>query len=111
MAKKAHKISPALEERLKSVAPNEPLEVIVQLEAPQIPAEGTRAERIDATKTNFDRAMTDLAGRVSSAGGQVLDRAWINSTARVRATPDQIKSLASDEHVQAIDSPVMLQPD
>ncbi len=73
MAAKARKISPALEERLKSVAPDEPLEVVLQLEPPQIPQEGTRAERIDATKSKFDRTMTDLAGRVSSAGGKVLD--------------------------------------
>jgi len=111
MAGKARKISPALEQRLKSVPANEPLEVVLQLEPPQIPSEGTRAERIDVTKTKFDRTMTDLAGRVSSAGGKVLDGAWINSTARVLATPDQIKSLASDEQVQAIDSPSMLRPD
>ncbi|MCV7254955.1 hypothetical protein HZU40_26220 [Mycolicibacterium fluoranthenivorans] len=105
------KISPSLEERLKSVASDEPLEVIVQLEPPQIPAEGSRAERIDATKTTFDRTMADLTSRLSSAGGKVLDGAWINSTARVLATPDQIKTLADDQDVQSIDSPVGLQPD
>ena len=112
MAGKSHdKISPTLQKRLRSVPPDEELEVILQLEPPQIPEEGTRAERIDATKNKFDLAMSDLAGRVSSAGGTVVDGAWINSTARVRATPDQIKSLATDEHVQAIDSPVALAPE
>jgi hypothetical protein len=73
--KSGSKISPALQERLKAVAPDEPLEVVVQLEPPQIPDDGTRAERIDATKTKFDRAMTDLAGRVSTTGGKVVEGA------------------------------------
>ncbi|MDX1874025.1 hypothetical protein SBI67_18040 [Mycolicibacterium sp. 120266] len=105
------KISPSLEERLKSVASDEPLEVIVQLEPPQIPFEGSRAERIDATRTTFNRIMADLTSRLSSTGGKVLDGAWINSTARILATPDQIKTLADDKDVQSIDSPVGLQPD
>ncbi|MBE1551835.1 hypothetical protein GGC64_005922 [Mycobacterium sp. OAS707] len=109
--KSGSKISPALQERLESVAPDEAMEVVVQLEPPQIPTQGSRAERIDATKTKFDRTLTDLTGKVSTAGGKVLSGAWINSTARVLATPDQIKTLAGDDHIQAIDSPVTLQPD
>jgi hypothetical protein len=105
------KISPALQERLNAVAPNEPLEVVLQLQPPDIPADGSRAERIDATKKKFDSTMSDLEGRVSSAGGKVLDGAWINSTARVLATPEAIKHLAGDERVQAIDTPATLAPD
>lgn len=104
------KISPALEEKLKTAPADEPVEVIVQLEPPQIPDWGSRAERIDATKKRFDRAMAEMVTRTSS-GGKVLETAWINSTARVLATPDQIKKLETDEKVQGIDAPAALEPD
>ena len=92
MAGRSHgKISPALEEKLKTVPADEPIEVIVELERPRIPEEGTRAERIQAVQQSFDRDVADIVERMSPDGGKVLETAWINSTARYLATPGQIK--------------------
>jgi hypothetical protein len=110
-AESTGKISPELEKRLRSVPADEPIEVIVHLEPPHIPLEGSRAERIGATKKTFERHMQQVVGSIGPDGGEVLETAWINSTALVRATPDQIKDLESQPQVEGIATPVTLQPD
>jgi hypothetical protein len=104
VSKRKSKISAALRDKLDSTPADEPIEVVVHLEPPKIAAGGSRAERIATTKQTFDRHVEQLASGVTGVGGKVLDTAWINSTARCLATPEQIERLQSDSSVKGLDA-------
>jgi hypothetical protein len=105
------KISPALAKKLETTRLDELVEVVVHLNPPQVPQEGTRTERIEITKRAFARDIDQLAAGVARGGGEVLETAWINSTARCLATPEQIEQLQLEDVVQGIDSLWRIDPD
>jgi hypothetical protein len=105
----ASKISPGLQEKLKTTPPDEQLEVIVQLQPPQISKSGSTQERIREVQRAFDLAIEELSRRMSPSKGSILQTAWINSTARCLATPDQIRVLEPDPSVVSVDLPATLQ--
>lgn len=99
------KISPTLAHQLKHAGPNEPIEVIVQLQPARRPAGGSRAERVTALKKGFNDNFERFTQRIDDNGGEILGTAWINSTVRARMTPSQIRSLGTDQLITEIDSP------
>jgi hypothetical protein len=105
----ASKISPQLQEKLKTTSPDEKLEVIVQLQPPQITKSGSTKERMQEVQRAFDQAIGELSRRMSPSQGSILQTAWINSTARCLATPDQIRVLEPDPSVVSVDLPATLE--
>jgi hypothetical protein len=105
----ASKISPGLQEKLKTAHPDEMLEVIVQLQPPKIPNSGPAQDRMQQLRRAFDQAVEELSRRMSPSRASVLQTAWINSTARLHATPDQIRVLEAEPSVVSVDLPATLQ--
>jgi hypothetical protein len=105
----ASKITPALQEKLKTTPPDVQLEVIVQLQPPRISQSGSSQEQMQEVQRAFAQAVEELRRRMSPSTGSILQTAWINSTARCLATPDQIRVLESDPSVVSVDLPATLQ--
>ena len=108
------KMSDRLQAELESKHPGEPIDLLIALSAPEVPASAssspvTRGEAIAAIKESFDRKVATVAAHVSSVGGVVLDSAWINSTVRTRIPVEAVQEFADDEQVEGLDIPSPLE--
>jgi hypothetical protein len=103
------KLSPRLAERIGSVDGSSSVEVIVELQPVDMPAAGSRQERMAALKERFERELRPVAERIIEAGGQVLETAWLNQTVRGRLPAREVPRVAEDEMVSGIDLPRMLE--
>lgn len=108
------KLSPRLEAELAARAPGDPVDVVIALAAPDVPAASApagRADAIAALKASFALRAESVTQTLTAAGGELLDSAWVNSTLRGRLPADRVGELAADEHVEGIDLPVRLEPE
>jgi hypothetical protein len=104
------KISGELAARLEQSDTNDFLDLIVELEPGSAPsASGSRAERIAAQKQSFDHHAGPVERLIQQAGGEVLDRAWINQTLRARLPVRSVHDLTKAAEVSAIDVPHRLE--
>lgn len=107
----AGKTSPRLAEVLERAAPDDPLDVIVELRPAELPAEGTRRERMDAAREAFAVDLREFDGLVAEHGGEVLDSVWLNQTVRARLPAGAVEAVAADPIVVAVDLPRPLEAD
>lgn len=105
------KISRRLRARLEAAPPDEPVEVVIGLAPPDTSGDRTPAERIAVIKRDFQRQAEAVTDQLASAGGEVLGEAWINSTIRARIPAGQVRELAADDLVEALDTPERLEPE
>ena len=106
-----HKVSPRLRAKLSDAKSDSNVEVVIQLTPPKLRSAGSRGERAAAAKEQFEREVASMRDRISSAGGEVIDTAWINSTVRSRIRAEHVEDLAADDRVVALDVPVPLEPE
>jgi hypothetical protein len=114
-AKKAT-VSKRLQAELASRKPGDPVDIIIALAPPDLPAanlatHGDRAQAIDSVKKAFEVNAQSVTADLSALGGEVVDSAWINSTLRGRVAVDQVKHLAKSRGVEALDLPSELTPE
>ncbi|MFH9227702.1 hypothetical protein [Streptomyces lydicus] len=104
------KLSPDLLEHLASAAVDNPVEVILELQPLTMP-NGTRQERVAALREAFDREVRPIVQLVEEAHGRIVERAWINQTARAVIPAGAIPAVASEASVARIDLPDFVHPD
>jgi hypothetical protein len=90
---------------LVATGPGEQVDVVIEMTPPVIVAVGTRAERVAATKRGFDGLAWSMIQKISPAGGEVPDTAWINSTVRGRIPVGVLNHLLDDVNVRRVDAP------
>jgi hypothetical protein len=76
----------------------EMVEVVVELEHPR---EGDMKTR----RSHFDDRCRDLEQHISRLGGEVVGKAWINSTLLVRVPQDAVSGIADREEVVRVETP------
>ena len=103
------KVSPRLRARLDDAGSEQDVEVVVALAPPELPAEGSRGQKIAVAKQRFERDVASMSERITSSGGKIIDTAWINSTIHTRLRAEQVDDLATDDHVVALDLPAKLE--
>lgn len=97
----ADKVTPRLAELL-STRPDA-VEVVVELRPLGWPDGGTRQERVAALRDAFAAELGPVAERITAAGGEVLESAWINQTLRVRLPAAAVDEVAASGAVVRID--------
>jgi hypothetical protein len=100
------KISKVLEERLRSCAPDEQVELVLELgerHPDNLPT--ARSERNAALEEDFKTSTEPLKQLVRSVGGEVLKSTWLASALKVRIPAEGIERLRSAENVEFIDLP------
>ncbi|WP_405064995.1 hypothetical protein OG558_23875 [Kribbella sp. NBC_01510] len=107
--KPQEKVSPRLRAKLDDADSGQAVEVVVALAPPVLPDEGSRGQKIAAAKQRFEREVASVSERIASAGGEIIDAAWINSTIHTRLRAEQVDDLAADEHVVTMDLPTKLE--
>jgi len=103
------KIKPELVSKLEKADASDLLEVIFQLEstgaASATSSVGSRSEKIVAMKEAFNQDVASVEEAVRNAGGEVMDRAWINQTLRALVPARKIRDLCDMEKISAVDTP------
>jgi hypothetical protein len=107
----AAKLSRRLAKRIDSVDGSSPVEVIVELQPLNLPTAGSRQERMAAAKQRFELELRSVADKITEAGGQVLETAWLNQTVRSRIPAREVPRVAEDDTVSAIDLPGTITPE
>jgi hypothetical protein len=90
------------------------LEVVVELAEPDAPADkppAGRTERIAKMKESFHEQATPLEESITSLGGEVLGKAWINRTIHARVPARAVPELARAGAIAAVDVPHGLTPE
>ena len=105
------KLSPRLQQELDAIDDSSPVEVIVELQPLDLPKTGSRQERMAAAKRRFELEVQSVVDKITEAGGQVLETAWLNQTVRSRIPAGGVPSLAEDDTVSGIDLPSRLAPE
>jgi hypothetical protein len=108
------KVTPDLAGVLGSAPDDHLLEVVVELSEPD-DAEGEaptgRAEKIEHLKQSFHAQATPLEESITSLGGEVLGKAWINRTIHARVPARAVPELARAGSIAAVDMPHALTPE
>jgi hypothetical protein len=107
----AAKLSPRVAEWLATADGLSPVEVIVEMQPVDVPATGSRRDRVEAVKAGFEQELRAVAETIVAAGGRVLETAWINQTVRSSIPAAELVRVAEDDAVTAIDLPRPLTPD
>ena len=100
------KISDILQERLRTCAPGEQVEIVVELgehSPANLPA--SKSERHAALEEEFSRSSEPLGQLVRSIGGEVLSTTWLGSALKVRVPAKSVERLLSVDNVEFIDLP------
>ncbi len=110
----ARKLSATLADRLDHADAADLVEVVVELQA--APPAGTgdgmpRAARIAAARDAFGVASYPVERAIQSAGGEVVDAAWINQTVRAKLPASAVASLVKLHEVRLLDLPRTLTAD
>lgn len=98
------KISGALEDRLRSAAPGELVDVVVEVteqNPSSLPRE--RSERYAALEQHFGSSTEDVRQLIHGLGGQVLASSWLSRAIKVRIPVESIERLRSVDRVELID--------
>ncbi len=90
--------------RLAESADDELVDVILELNKPDVAAVG-RQERIALLKESFAQSSAPVTRAVEQLGGEVLGSAWINQTIHARLNPAGVRRLADLDAVAAVDLP------
>jgi hypothetical protein len=90
------------------------LEVVVELSEPDdagADAPAGRSEKIAQLKESFHAQATPLEESITSLGGEVLGKAWINRTIHARVPARAVSELARAGSIAAVDTPHRLEPE
>lgn len=103
------KLTPGLIERLDAAADDPLIDVVLEVR-PRSAAAPTakalsRTEAITATKQRFSEAAAPVEQHVTRLGGEILERAWINGSIRVRIPVSSVRQLADADDIASIDVP------
>lgn len=111
------KLTEKLAEHIEKTGVGGMLDVIVELD----PARGqnilsnsgdlSRQERVTKLQEDFTEQSAAVISKISEAGGEVLDHAWINKTLKVRVPVEKIGDIVGETEVKAIDLPEKLHPE
>ena len=117
----ADKLKSNLAAQLKKVSASDLVDVVLELHPqPDPPAAAgaptraaqaapqSRAEKIAAKKSAFDRSVAGVEEAVRKAGGEITGRAWINQTVRARVPAAAVEQLCRHDRVAAADAPARL---
>lgn len=106
------KVTSDLESRLQGSDDAQLLDVVVELRG-SVPTQhgGSRLAQMQALKDAFERSAADVERVVMAEGGEVVDRAWINRTVRIRVPAKAISRLAEHDEISVIDVPHAIKPD
>ncbi len=105
------KISAALVDHLANTS-DVNVELVVELKPaePSHVGASSREERIARLREAFEREAAPVEAAIRSAGGKVLERAWLNQTVRARVPRTAVEVLAALDEVFLLDLPRALQP-
>jgi hypothetical protein len=84
---------------------SEHVDVIVELDHDE------DAASVPALQASFAERAAPVEAAVADLGGEVVDRAWINSTLRVKIPADALPKLSAVPGVTALDAPRPLTED
>jgi hypothetical protein len=110
----AAKLTPELTTRLAQADADDVLDVVVELDPQTEPAAATpqsRREQIALRKETFIHDVAPVEEAIHEAGGEVVDRAWINQTVRARVPAQGVEQLSELDKVAALDVPRRLEAD
>jgi hypothetical protein len=103
------KITAPLNEFLSNGQPKGKVEVIIELTPIDTTAmrdsDTPRNAKIASIQDAFQKELQPVREAILSAGGDVMDAAWINSTVKARIPAANIYTLANLDAVTAIDLP------
>ena len=100
---KRGKISETLARALEAAQPDGWVELVVSLPHPAAVDGASRQEQIAARQSRFGEAAREVEARVAALGGEVLARAWVNSTLKVRVPAGCVNELREAAGVVALD--------
>ena len=113
----ADKLKSNLAAQLKKVSASDLVDVVLELHPQADPADAgpaaraaqsaprSRAEKIAAKKSAFDRSVAGVEEAVRKAGGEITGLAWVNQTVRARLPAAGVEQLCRHERVAAVDAP------
>ncbi len=107
------KLSSDLRQQLAATPKGHSVEVVVEVgkkDGAEAPA-GDRAQKIAAMKQSFSVSAEPIERAIESYGGEVIDRAWINQSLKVRLPRERVEALSEREDVERVDTPRAIQPD
>jgi predicted aminopeptidase len=102
------KLTEALITRCRSLRPDDRIEVVLELTAPEealLVGPRGRAERRAAKKASFERSASDLERTIHQVGGRVVARAWLNHTVQVQLPAHALADLTALALVRSVDLP------
>ena len=101
------KLTPVLIERLDSAAGEPLIDVVLEIraDAPSPAKTRSREDAIAATKQRFSEAAQPVEQQVAKLGGEILERAWISGSIRVRVPVSCVRELADADGIASIDVP------
>jgi hypothetical protein len=108
------KVTPDLAGVLDEAPDDDLLEVVVELSEPDdagTDAPVGRSEKIAHLRESFHAQATPLEKSITSLGGEVLGKAWINRTIHARVPARAVTELARAGSIAAVDTPHRLEPD
>lgn len=111
---KEAKLTPDLSARLTNAAAEDVLDVVVELRAEGAPAQmsqRSRQEEISSRKQAFGEEAVPVEETIQRAGGEVVERAWINQTVLARVPARGVDELSELDGVAALDVPRTLEAD
>ena len=114
MSRGLAKVSEPLAARVQSAKPEDMLVVIFELDRPTFDSGLRRLDRqhrIQYMKEVFETELQPVEAAIENAGGEVLDRAWINHTVRARVPARSLFSLCAIDNIEALDLPQMIELD
>jgi len=103
------KITDVLKKYLEKENP-ESVTVIIELspDHPVLPHSVSKKEKMQSMKDNFNFQMSSLVSEVKSMGGDIIDAAWLNKTAKVQLPTNSLNKLAEIKSIELIDLPRQL---
>jgi hypothetical protein len=108
------KISAPLAATIDTAEPDEEVVVIVAMvpgEARARSADEPRQQQIAGRRAEFEKQASPIEQTISSIGGEVLDRAWINNTMKARVPASAVQKLVDLDGVETVDLEHRLQRD
>jgi hypothetical protein len=113
MSRSRAKVSLPLAARMRSAQPEDMLVVILELDRPsdRVPPFEDRQRQIQHLKRVFETEAEPVEAAIENAGGQVLDRAWINHTMRALVPAGSLASLSTLDNVETLDLPRFIERD
>lgn len=104
-----NKITPHLNDYLNNNPSSATVEVVIELSpvdtTPTQSSDAPRNEKIAQLKDAFQKNLGPVQQAIQSAGGNVTDSAWLNSTVKAVIPAANIHALANLEAITAIDLP------